>query len=379
MKQFGEFEQGPIRPPSEAASLLIRVNRNCPWNRCTFCSIYKKKKFSLRPVDDVMHEIDTIHRFVTQLRSPGTIPGSLQKSLSPCDQQAFFAARSWLAEGMESIFLQDADSLASRPENLIKILRHIKSCFPEVKRITSYARSDSVVRIGDDMLAEFAASGLNRIHIGMESASDTLLGLVQKGVTKEKHIAAGIKVKKAGIELSEYFLIGLGGRELSQEHALETADALNRIDPDFIRFRTLHHPDRRSLFPSDGGFRYRWTTDLDQAKEILALIEHLDGITCCIKSDHSYNLLQEIDGVLPRDKDRLLGVLRTFIDMSPGDRCLFQVGKRSGYALSLGDMRLPGRREQVEAICRQWGITLDNVDEMLHELVQERMRNGMPY
>jgi hypothetical protein len=379
MKQSGEFEQGPIRPPSEAASLLIRVNRNCPWNRCTFCSIYKKQKFSLRPVEDVIHDIDTIYRFVTQLQSPGTTPGSLQKSLSPGDQQAFWAARSWLAEGMESIFLQDADSLAIRPENLIKILRHVRSCFPGVKRITSYARSDSVVRIGDDMLGEFAAAGLNRIHIGMETASDTLLGLVQKGVTKEKHIIAGTKVKKAGIELSEYFLIGLGGRELSQEHARESADALNRINPDFIRFRTLHHPDKRTLFSTDGGYRYQWTTDLDQAREILTLIEHLDGINSTIKSDHSYNLLQEIDGTLPEDKDRLLAVLRTFIDMSPAERCRFQVGKRSGHCLRLGDMKIAGRREQVEEICRKSGITPDNVDEMLHELVQERMRNGMPY
>ena len=379
MKQHGEFEQGPIRPPSEASSLLIRVNRNCPWNRCTFCSIYKKQKFSLRSVEDVIHEIDTIRRHIDALQDNGNSSASLLKNLPPGEEQAFFAARNWLAGRMESIFLQDADGLVIRPENLLRILRHIKSRFPGVKRITSYARSDSVARIGDDTLKEIAAAGLNRIHIGMETASDTILEMVRKGVTKETHITAGLMVKAAGIELSEYVLTGLGGREFSQQHALETADALNQINPDFIRFRTLHLPDKVNLFADGGGYRYQWAPDLVLAKEILTLIEHLDGITSCIKSDHSYNLFQEIDGIMPRDKHRLSEVLRTFIAMEPGQRVLFQVGKRSGHFLHLNDMKIPGRLEQVNEICRQSGITPDNADERIHEIVQERMRRGMPF
>ena len=379
MKQYGEFEQGPIRPPSEASSLLIRVNRNCPWNRCTFCSIYKKQKFSLRPVQEVIRDIDTIRRIVDGLLDTGTTPGALLNNRSPGEEQAFHAARNWLAGGMESIFLQDADGLVIRPENLVKILRHIKASFPGVKRITSYARSDSVARIGDETLKEIASAGLNRIHIGMETASDTILGMVRKGVTKEIHVTAGLKVKNAGIELSEYVLTGLGGREFSEQHALETADALNRINPDFIRFRTLHLPDKVNLYAAGEGFRYQWAPDLVLAKEIFTLIEHLDGITSCIKSDHSYNLFQEIDGILPRDKDTLLEVLRTFISMGPGQRVLFQVGKRSGHFLRLRDMGIPGRREEVEEICRESGITPDNADERIHEIVQERMRRGMPF
>src|SRR6185369_533233 len=134
MKHHGTFEQGPIRPPSEASSLLLRVNRNCPWNRCTFCSIYKKEKFSLRPVQDLLDEIDSLYRMVGALDS-----GNLQeqKTLAATDEHAFFAARSWHASGMKSIFLQDADSLTIPPENLIRILLHIKLRFPQVERITS--------------------------------------------------------------------------------------------------------------------------------------------------------------------------------------------------------------------------------------------------
>ena len=379
MQSYEGFEQGPIRPPSEAASLLLRVTRNCPWNRCTFCSVYKKQKFSLRPVADVIADIDSIHGFVTQLQESQYSQVDTAQNLSQSEWSAFIAARNWLAEGMQSIFLQDADSLVIRPENLISILRHIKMRFPQVKRITSYARSDSVARISGGNLTEMAEAGLNRIHIGMETASDTILKMVNKGVSKEIHITAGLKAKVAGIELSEYVLTGIGGREFSREHAIETADAINQINPDFIRFRTLHLMDHVNLFGSSENCSYQWTSDLDQAEEILLLLERLENINSTVKSDHSYNLLQEIDGTLPSDKQRLLGILRNFIGMTPGDRATFQVGKRSGHFVHLCDMEIPDRRKQVEEICRQSGITPENVDEQLHGMIQERMRRGMPY
>jgi radical SAM superfamily enzyme YgiQ (UPF0313 family) len=374
MESYKGFEQGPIRPPSEASSLLLRLTRNCPWNRCTFCSVYKGGKFSLRPVADIIRDIDTIYRFVNELQETRNVRSI---NPSPDSEQAFFAARNWLAEGMKSIFLQDADSLVMRPENLIKILEHIKTRFPLVERITSYARSDTVARITDENLKKISAAGLNRIHIGLETASDKILGMIRKGMTKETHIIAGLKTKGAGIELSEYVLTGIGGREFSREHAIETADALNSINPDFIRFRTLHIPDTVKLFEEPEA-RYEWSPDIVLTKEMLLLFDHLGKITSRVKSDHMLNLLQEIDGVLPHDKERLMGILRTFIGMPPEHRSLFQVGKRSGHFLRLSDMDIPGRLEQVEEICRQLEITPDNVDDKLHEMIQERMRMGMP-
>lgn len=365
------FEQGPIRPPSEASSLLLRLTRNCPWNRCTFCSVYKGEKFSLRPVADIIRDIDTIYCLVNELQETRNVRGFGSINPSPGCDGAFFAARSWLAGGMKSIFLQDADSLVMRPENLVKILEHIKTRFPLVKRITSYARSDTVARITDENLKKIAAAGLNRIHIGLETASDKILGMIRKGMTKETHIVAGLKTKGAGIELSEYVLTGIGGREFSQEHAIETADALNRINPDFIRFRTLHIPDTVKLFEEPEA-RYEWSPDIVLAKEMLLFIEHLGEITSRIKSDHMLNLLQEIDGVMPHDKERLMGVLRNFIGMPSEHRSLFQVGKRSGHFLRLSDMDIPGRLAQVEEICLQLGITPDNVDDKLHEIIQKQ-------
>ena len=249
-----------------------------------------------------------------------------------------------------------------------------------MERITSYARSESVARISAGNMKEIAAAGLNRIHIGMETASDTILGMIQKGATKKTHISAGLKAKEAGIELSEYVLTGIGGWEFSREHAVETADALNQINPDFIRFRTLHLPDRYTLFATNAAdASYQWAPDLVLAHEILLLLEGLEGITSCIKSDHSYNLFQEIDGVLPDDKERLLELLRSFIRMEPADQVRFQIGKRMGHFLRLGDMRIPGRLAQVAEICRKSGLTPDNADLKIHEMIQERMRLGMPF
>ena len=379
MQSYQGFEQGPIRPPSEASSLLLRVTRNCPWNRCTFCSVYKKQKFSLRPVADVIADIDTVHRFTTKLQEGFGSRVESAGNLSPAEWSAFAAARNWLADGMRSIFLQDADSLVIRPENLIAILRHIKMRFPQVERITSYARSESVARISDSQLAEIAASGLNRIHIGMETASDRILQMISKGASKEIHITAGLKAKTAGIELSEYVLTGIGGREFSRDHAIETADALNSINPDFIRFRTLHLMDSVNLFADIELSAYQWTSDVVQAEEIQLLLKGLDGITSRVRSDHSYNLLQEIDGNLPDDKPRLIAILQHFIDLPQCERTIFQVGKRTGHFVLMCDMEIPLRREQVEEICRQSGITDETVDEQLHDLIQKRMRSGMPY
>ncbi len=172
------FEQGPIRPPSESNSLLIRVTRNCPWNRCTFCGLYKGEQFSRRPVDHVLRDIDMVHRFVELLRSGASLP---QGGLDWNEQMALYAARNWLLGGCTSVFLQDSNSLIIKPEDLITILNHLRSCFPQIERITSYARSRTIARMRTEDLAAIAGAGLNRIHIGLESGCDAVLARVRKG------------------------------------------------------------------------------------------------------------------------------------------------------------------------------------------------------
>ncbi len=378
LNDYQGFEQGPIRPPSEANSLLIRVTRNCPWNRCRFCPVYKGRKFSLRPREHVLEDIDRVHRYVTAIRDADQGPGRLTPedvrrigaAVAPLDEGAFQAALHWRAGGMQSIFIQDANSLVIKPDDLKAVLARLRACFPWVARITSYARSHTVARIADADLEAFAAAGLNRIHIGLESGSDQVLARMKKGITKAGHIKAGRKIKRAGMELSEYVMPGLGGRDLSREHALETADCLNRIDPDFIRLRTLAIPNHTELFQDFEAGRFEKLTDREMAAETLLFLGTLDGIGSTVKSDHILNLFQEVEGRLPEDKAAMTAVIRQFLDLAPEDQVIYQVGRRLGLFSRLADMERPNRRARAEQACQLYGIDADNVDQAIDELMK---------
>jgi hypothetical protein len=372
------FEQGPIRPPSEANSLLIRVTRNCPWNRCTFCPVYKGSRFSVRPKDHVIKDIDSVFRSVEIIqqtsRGRGNVPlMEIRKAginAHHLDPMAYNAALNWVAGGMQSVFIQDANSLVIKSSDLADILVHLKKRFPWIERITSYARSHTIARISDQNLRAIKDAGLNRIHIGLESGSNTVLKMTQKGVTKETHIKAGLKVKKAGMELSEYVMPGLGGRTYSKEHAVETADALNRIDPDFIRLRTLALPDGVSLYDGCESGYFEKSTDLMMVEETLLFIESLTGIASEVKSDHILNLFQNLEGKLPEDKESMLDILRRFLAMTPERQCIYQVGRRLGFFSRMRDMENPRRLERAEKACKDFGITPENVDGVINELMK---------
>ncbi len=372
------FEQGPIRPPSEANSLLIRLTRNCPWNNCTFCRVYKKRKFSLRSVENIIKDIDFLNGYlkrIKQIIKPGgyadnEVINTLYNSFEEKDRVAFNAAMSWYASGMKSIFLQDANSLIMKPDDLVYILDHIKECFPDVERITSYARSHTIVRIKQHDLKRIASAGLNRIHVGMESGSDTVLKKIKKGATKESHIKAGIKVKKAGMELSEYVMPGLGGIDYSIEHALETASALNSINPDFIRIRTLAVTNGTALSVEAKNGKFEKPTDAMMAKELRLFLETLDGITSTIKSDHILNLFETINGKLPEDKEKMIGIIDRFFELEPEKRVLYQIGRRMGFFKGPDDMENSPHIERVKQACDLYGVTPENVDSVIDELMK---------
>jgi radical SAM superfamily enzyme YgiQ (UPF0313 family) len=362
------FEQGPIRPPSEAHSLLVRVTRNCPWNHCTFCPVYKGAPFSVRPVSHVVRDLDAVYEAVQNLRQHG--PGQAGMGLIPGDRGAWMAARNWRRFGLRQVFLQDADSMVVPPEDLLTILRHIKARFPEVMRVTSYARSNSLAKVNAADLSALREAGLSRIHIGMESGADAVLRMVRKGTTQRRHILAGRKVKDAGMELSEYYLPGLGGRRYLEANAVETAAALNRINPDFIRLRTLAIPAGTPLHEEYAAGRFDKATDTEVARELLLFLESLSGITSTIRSDHILNLLPEVDGQLPQDQERLIGIVRAFLGLDPEVQFLYRVGRRTGMLSGLRDLEDIDRLSQVEDICRNYGITPKTVDAVTDEMMR---------
>ncbi|MFP4453479.1 MAG: radical SAM protein [Desulfobacterales bacterium] len=377
-QQYQGFEQGPIRPPSEAYSLLIRVTRNCPWNKCKFCPVYKGTKFSLRPVEHVKKDIDAVHKHVAAIRDMSDSEGRILREdmdeyvagISDSDKQAFYAALHWYAGGMESVFLQDANSMIIKPSEMIEILAHLRNRFPWVVRITTYARSRTVSRIKEQDMKAIAAAGLNRIHIGMESGSDEVLKMVCKGTSKQEHIKAGQKVVAAGIQLSEYVMPGLGGRALSRTHALESADALNRINPDYIRLRSLAIPNNVPLYADYESGRFEKLTDFETAEEILLFLQHLEGINSRVRSDHILNLFEDLEGTLPQGKEKMTGMIKRFLSMDPHERMLYQIGRRLGHLRGLADLESPAVRTELENLCRSHGITPENADEVIDEVMR---------
>ncbi len=371
------FETGPIRPPSEHASLLLRITRNCPWNRCKFCTLYKGKTFSIRSKEDVKADLDAVRScidaFQEMLSRPDNetegIHRALLSRLGENGHAAYQEALDWFRAGMESVFLQDANTMLVKPDDLVEILEYLRALFPEVRRVTSYGRSHTVARISDESLTRLAGAGLNRIHIGMESGSDTILKLVDKGVDKQTHIIAGQKVKAAGIELSEYYMPGLGGREYSRENAYETADALNQINPDFIRIRTLSVPRRALLYNDYEDGIFTRANDTDVVRELLLFVEALDGITSVIKSDHIVNLISEVDGKLPKDKEKMLRALRWYLALPEEEQLLFRVGRRTGLINSVADFGNGGTRDAAARLCEKYGIHQDNADHIISKLM----------
>ena len=180
------FELGPIRPPSEALSLLVRVIRNCTWNRCTFCPVYKGTTSSQRPLDDVLADVDAMAAVAEVLREKGwraTQPGTLPPES--------YMVELFLRGGAKTVFLQDADPCAVKPEKLAEVIRRVKGRFPSVERVTTYGRARTLARRAPAQLALLHEAGLTRVHLGLESGCDEVLRAVDKGVTSDELIAAG--------------------------------------------------------------------------------------------------------------------------------------------------------------------------------------------
>lgn len=378
----GHFEVGPIRPPSEAYSLLVRVTRNCPWNKCTFCPVYKRRKFSPRPVEDVEKDIEAMAAAVREIRQVSRKLGlggrvdrrvvaaaarsGLLDGFGPGTGQVVM----WLLAGGRTVFLQDANSLVIKPDRLVRVVRKIKETFPEVDRITSYARSHSLAKVPPEKMKELGEAGLNRIHVGLESGSDRVLELVRKGCTKARHIEAGRRVLEAGIELSEYVMPGLGGEALSEEHALETADALNAINPHFIRLRTLAVRGQTPLAREVADGRFRLLSDEQMVREIRLFIENLDDeLESNIVSDHILNLLEGLEGRVKDQKQQMLGMIDAFLNLPSDERLIFRLGRRLGVMRSLEDLDKPGLRRKAQEIVNQTGGDSEVAEALIRELV----------
>lgn len=266
--------QGPVyRPPSEANSLLIQTTLGCPHNKCTFCMVYKRgPRYFSRPIAEIKEDLDSAYKTI--------------------------------GNTITTLFLPSGNSIAMPTEDLITTCTYAKARFPKLERITVYGSCHYILQKGLDELKQLRTAGLGRIHVGLESGDDPTLERLKKGVTKEEQVTACQWLKAAGIEVSLYVILGVAGQERSAEHANKTADALNKIDPDFIRFRTfipkIHTPLLRQV--KQGHFSM--LTPHQVLREMAQMIEALQ-LSSLVTCDHYSNYLH-IEGKMPQAKKELL-------------------------------------------------------------------------
>jgi radical SAM superfamily enzyme YgiQ (UPF0313 family) len=269
------YDFPPYRPPSEAYSLLLRVTRGCPWNKCLFCSMYKDITFERRPLEEILEDIE--------------------------------AAAELYGESTRTAFIGDSNSLMVRTELLCGVLHSLYVSFPHLERVTSYARAKTIAKKNLDELKQLREAGLTRLHVGLETGDAETLQFIKKGATPEEMIEAGCKAKEAGFELSLYILLGVGGMQRWKEHADGTAAVLNRIDPHFIRVRNLIPQTDSSLF----AMRQKGNFILPPPDVILQeerrIIENLE-VTSEFLSDHISNYMP-LNGQMPQNKATLLSAL----------------------------------------------------------------------
>lgn len=369
------YEQGPIRPPSEAGSLLLRLTRNCPWNRCLFCPVYKGKKFSRRSIDEIKKDIRNIYEAaakIDEISSTAGYDGQVNNQVLSrirSEHPELLNVAFWQYQGGENVFLQDGDSLLIPAAQLIEVLELLKKQFPGVKRITTYARSRTLLRRTAGELIALKEAGLSRIHVGLESGNDAVLEFMQKGVTGSQHVAAGELVKTAGISLSEYVILGLGGKDLWREHALDTAKVLNQINPDFIRIRTLAVHPASPLYQALQQGAFKMLSDDQVIREEALFIDTLDGIDSQVLSDHILNLLEEVCGKLPEDKAAIQKVINDYLTLPEVQRERFRLGRRTGHYRKLRDFEDPFLQSSVESIYRELQKENLSVDQYIQQLM----------
>ncbi|MBM9536115.1 radical SAM protein [Desulfobulbus alkaliphilus] len=269
--------EGPIyRPPSEADSLLVQVTTGCPHNRCSFCMVYKKGPYyRVRPATEVIEDLET--------------------------------ARAQFGSQVRTIFFPAGNTLAAPTKTLEAILVAARRLFPEAYRLTVYGSARYILDKGEVDLRRLAQAGLNRVHVGLESGHDGILAAIRKGADRSEQIRAGRMLKEAGVENSTYVMLGIGGQGLSSSHALETAAALNDIEPDYVRLRTFVPKEGTPLLRKVQTGEFIMAGPHTILGETRILVENMRAAVR-LRSDHYTNYIN-LSGELPHDKDRMLACI----------------------------------------------------------------------
>ncbi len=274
---FDDYDTPVFRPPSEARSFILRLTRGCAHNKCTYCAMYKGVQFQVCTDEEISRQIAM----------------AAQENYKPY---------------VKRIFLADGDALVLPTEKLVKILGVLYATFPNLQRVTSYAGPLDILRKSDEDLKALYEAGLKILYYGMETGDTKLLAEVKKGVNQEQSIAAGQKVVRSGMKLSMMVIAGLGGKDGSEQHARETAKAINAIEPNFLSILTMRLYKGTEMLAKYEHGAFELLSPYGLAKEIrtiISLTEFSPGKHCLFRSNHVSNYVP-LAGTLPQDKNKLL-------------------------------------------------------------------------
>ncbi|HOJ50436.1 MAG TPA: radical SAM protein [Spirochaetota bacterium] len=267
-----------FRPPSEADSLIIQASIGCSHNKCLFCYMYKSKTFRLRALDDIKVEIENISKYVNP----------------------------------KKIFIADGDVLAADTDYIISLLNLLRYYYPSVKRISCYGSASNIIKKSDNELSELKSLGLNLVYIGLESGDDKVLEFMHKGSSVKDNIESVIRLKKAGIKTSVMAILGLGGKDRTLEHAINTGRAVSLMNPDFFSTLTLIVDNASPLYPLVRNGMFKLLTDDKLLIEHIRIIENIEGKNIIFRSNHASNLIS-IGGILSRDKEDIINNINSFL------------------------------------------------------------------
>lgn len=274
------YEYPLYRPPSEANSLIIQATLGCSHNKCSFCSMYKGKIFRIKPLEKIFSEIDYFRNYYSYV---------------------------------EKIFLADGDALSIPFLDLVEILKYIKKVFPECKRVTLYGSAKSILNKSIEELKALKALNLYMIYIGIESGDDEILEDIHKGVTKEEIIKACKLVKESNILLSATVISGLGGKDKSINHAINTGKLISEIIPDYLGVLSLMVEEGTELYNNVKNKKFILLSDIEVLKELSLMVENINvNENIIFRCNHASNYVI-LKGNLPKDKDRLLNEIQYYI------------------------------------------------------------------
>ncbi len=269
------------RPPSEARSLIVQCTLGCSHNKCAFCTMYKDKKFSINPVGQVLADLAE--------------------------------ARSY-SRYIEKVFLADGDALILPMDYLLTVLDYIRQYFPECKRVAAYATTKAIMRKTDEELRTLREHGLGIVYIGLESGNEALLKKFCKGVTADETVINAIRCKQAGIATSVTAINGMAGANGDwQAHAIDTAKAVSRMNPDYIAFLTLRVYSGTPLHDWIESGEFKMMDPPELMRETRLFLEHIDSEGSVFRSNHASNYLP-LGGTLNRDRETLIHTIDEALD-----------------------------------------------------------------